>query len=342
MQPTVPDRSASHPVILGAGDRVLVTGGAGFIGSHLVDLLLARGAAVHVLDDLSTGSRDNLAAASRSLAFALTVGSAADTAVVAPLVAAADYVFHLAGAVGVQLLAEAPLLMIERNLRPTEVVLAAAAKAGVPTLIASSSEVYGSRPVPFCEHEPVQPGATEGRRGGYACAKAMGEWLAMAHAHEHGLPVVVARLFNTVGPRQSGRYGMVLPRFLAQALAGEPITVFGDGAQTRCFAHVGDVVRALADLLPCPAARGRVFNVGSEREVTVADLAAMVLRLVGSDSPIVRVPMAQVFPQGFTDPPRRVPCLSRLRAALGWVPDTSLERVVEELVASATAQLPVG
>lgn len=335
MEPTAEESTASA---LGAGSRVLVTGGAGFIGSHLVDHLLQRGCSVHVLDDLSTGSRSNLAAASRSPRLTLTIGSAADVTRVEPLVAGATHVFHLAGAVGVRRLADAPLLMIERNLRPTETVLAAAAKASVPTLIASSSEVYGGRPVPFCEDDAVQPGATEGLRGGYACAKAMGEWLAMAHAFEHGLPVVVARLFNTVGPRQSGRYGMVLPRFLAQALANQPITVFGDGAQTRCFAHVGDVVRALAQLLEQPAARGRVFNVGSDREITVADLAQLVRRSAGSSSEIVCTPMEAVFPRGFTDPARRVPSLLRLRQVLGWVPSTPLEAVVQELVSAVALE----
>jgi len=331
-------RSAAPPSCLRPGAHVLVTGGAGFIGSHLVELLLRQGCSVQVLDDLSTGSRDNLAHLDGNPGFRVSIGSAADGQTVAAAMRGADAVFHLAGAVGVRWLADQPLLVMQRNLRCTEVVLAAAAKTAVPILIASSSEVYGDGPVPFREQDPVRPGSTEGLRGGYACAKAMGEWLAMAHARQHQLPVVVARLFNTVGPRQSARMGMVLPRFLDQGLRGEPITVYGDGAQTRCFAYVGDVVRALAGLLATPAARGRVFNVGSDREVTVKALAELVRQATGSRSAIVRVPLEEVFPRGFLDPPRRVPCLQRLRDVLGWVPDTRIENVVGELATAGMDQ----
>ena len=193
--------------------------------------------------------------------------------------------------------------------------------------------MYGDGEVPFREHDPVRPGATEGLRGGYACAKAMGEWLAFGHAAQSRLPVAVARLFNTVGPRQSGDHGMVLPRFVRQAVAGEPITVYGSGEQTRCFAHVREVVRALADLAAAPGAAGRVFNVGSDRETTVLELAQLVQVRADSGSEIVRVSFADVFPRGFVDPPRRVPCLRRLRAAIGFVPDLPIEAIVQELVA---------
>lgn len=313
--------------------EVLVTGGAGFVGSHLVESLLAQGARVHVLDDLSNGELANLARVRAHPGLRVSIGSAADPAVVGAAMARASAVFHLAGAVGVRWLAEAPLLVMQANLRSTEVVLAAAAALRVPTLITSSSEVYGAARPPFRETDPVRPGTPMSLRGGYACAKAMGEWLAMAHAHEQGLPVVVARLFNTVGPRQRAERGMVLPRFLGQALAGEPITVYGDGRQTRCFASVHDVVRALLALLVTPAARGQVVNVGSDREVSIGELAAIVRARTGNRSPVVQVPFESVFPAGFADPPRRVPCLQRLRSLLGFVPETGIEAIVDDLLA---------
>jgi UDP-glucose 4-epimerase len=315
----------------------VVTGGAGFIGSHLCDELLRRGFQVHAVDDLSTGALANLTGCRGRAGFRLTVASVAEPAVAAQIVREADVVFHLAGVVGVRRLAAAPLDVMQRNLASTQAVLVAAAAAGVPTLLTSSSEVYGAGPVPFCEHDPVRPGVTEGHRGGYACAKAMGEWLAFGHGDAHGLPVVVARLFNTVGPRQRGEHGMVLPRFVEQAVGGEPITVYGDGSQTRCFAHVGDVARALVDLASVTGAAGRVFNVGSEVEVSVASLAALVRERAGSSSPIVRLPFGAVFPVGFSDPPRRLPSLQRLRSVLGWVPDRPLAWIVDELVAAARA-----
>ncbi len=310
----------------------VVTGGAGFIGSHLCEELLRRGCRVHAVDDLSTGCRENLAAIAEHPQLRLTVASVAEARVAERLCADADVIFHLAGVVGVQRLAAEPLEVMQRNLRCSEVVLAAAAQRNVPVLLASSSEVYGDGPVPFREQDPVRPGATEGRRGGYACAKAMSEWLAFGHSARDALPVVVARLFNTVGPRQSGQHGMVLPRFVAQALRGEPITVYGSGEQTRCFAHVAEVARALADLACARGAAGRVFNVGSEIETTVWDLATTVRELAGCVAPIVRVPLASVFPAGFADPPRRRPCLQRLRSSIGWVPSAPLVQIVGELL----------
>jgi UDP-glucose 4-epimerase len=315
------------------GGDMLVTGGAGFIGSHLCEALLRAGHRVHVLDDLSNGDLANLAAVHGHPRFRLTIGSAADPRRLRTAVADAAAIFHLAGAVGVRWLAEAPLEVMTRNLRSTEAVLAAAAAAGVPTLITSSSEVYGDARPPFRETEPVRPGTPTSLRGGYACAKAMGEWLAMAHAHERGLPVVIARLFNTVGPRQRPDRGMVLPRFLQQAASGEPITIYGDGAQTRCFASVHDVVAALIALAATPAARGLIVNVGSDREVAIGALAAIVRSSLGSSSPLQCVPFETVFPAGFLDPQRRVPCLHRLRQLLGWVPATPIEAIVAELAA---------
>jgi UDP-glucose 4-epimerase len=317
-----------------------VTCGAGFLGSHLVQHLLGRGRAVVVLDDLSSGSLQNLDHLAGHPDLRVAIGDASDATCVERELRACDHVFHLAGAVGVQRLHTEPVAMLERNLRPTEVVLSLAAAHHKPVLITSSSEVYGSGPVPFRESDPVRPGATDSLRGGYACAKAMGEWLALAHARAARLPVVVARIFNTVGPRQSERHGMVLPRFLGQALRGEPITVYGDGTQTRCFAAAGEVVRALVELLDAPKARGAVFNVGSDREVAIAELARLVREVTGSRSPIVHLPVAEVFPRGFPDPPRRVPCLERLRAVLGWAPDAPVERVIERMLLSTAGSLP--
>ncbi|MBX3461697.1 MAG: NAD-dependent epimerase/dehydratase family protein [Planctomycetes bacterium] len=319
---------------LATGSRVVVTGGAGFVGSHLCDELLRRGCRVHAVDDLSTGRPGNLAP---DPGLRLTVASVAEPEVARRLCGDADLVFHLAGVVGVQRLAAAPVEVMRRNLRCTEAVLDAAAAAGVPLLLASSSEVYGDGPVPFRERDPVRPGVPEGPRGGYAFAKAMGEWLAFAHRAGSGWPVAVVRLFNTVGPRQTGEHGMVLPRFVDQALRGEPITVFGDGAQTRCFAHVREVVRALADLVGAPGIAGRVVNVGSDQETSIAELAAIVQRAAGTSAPIVRLPLTAVFPAGFVDPSRRRPCLERLRAAIGWAPSIPVAGIVEELVALGRA-----
>ncbi len=339
----VPSPAQIPPLLAGPG-RVLVTGGAGFVGSHLVGELLCRGHRVRVVDDLSTGSLGNLAEWQDDPRVDVVVASIDDPQVAARACDGVLAAFHLAGAVGVARLAARPLEMIRRNLRGTEELLAAAAARGVPVLFTSSSEVYGDGPVPFVESEAVRPGSTEGSRGGYACAKLMGEWLAFGHRHEQGLPVVVARLFNTVGPRQSGESGMVLPRFVAQALAGQPLTVYGDGRQTRCFAHVRDVVRALVDLAEVPGAAGRVYNVGSDRETTVLALAELVQREVGAEFPaaIELRPWASVFPPGFVDPPRRAPCLQRLRAAIGWAPATPVEAIVRELVALGRAgRLPL-
>lgn len=316
----------------GRAVQAVVTGGAGFIGSHLVEELLRRGYRVNVVDDLSTGSVANLDAVHGRADLDVTIGSVADRALADRVVAAADVVFHLAGVVGVQRLAHEPLAVLQGNLHATETVLAAAAVVGAPVLLASSSEVYGDGPVPFRERDPVRPGATEGLRGGYACAKALGEWLAMAHAEQTGLPVLVARLFNTVGPRQTGDHGMVLPRFVQQAVRGEDLTVYGGGRQTRCFAHVRDVARALADLSASRSVPGRVVNVGSDREVEVLRLAELVRERVGSRSLLRHLPLTEVFPQGFVDPPRRLPDLERLRVANGWLPATPIEAIVDELV----------
>ena len=334
-----PSRAESPSAPLCAGPcRAVVTGGAGFIGSHLVERLLEQGFEVHVVDDLSTGTLENLRSVEAHPGLEVTVGSVASAELAGQALETADLVFHLAGVVGVRRLAQEPLVVTQANLRSTEAVLEAAARREVPVLLTSSSEVYGDGPVPFYEDAPVTPGSTEGLRGGYACAKAMGEWLATAHAEQSGLPVVVARLFNTVGPRQVGEDGMVLPRFVRQALRGEPITVYGEGQQTRCFAHVREVARALVDLAQSASVPGRVVNVGSALETSVADLARMVLACSDSGSAVQHVPFHDVFPTGFVDPARRVPSLGRLRAANGWVPSAPLRSIVADVVAYERAR----
>lgn len=313
--------------------RVLITGGAGFIGSHLAEALLARGDEVLALDDLSTGCWGNLSHLQGEPRFGLRVGSACDPELVRELLAGCEAVVHLAAAVGVLQVVERPVQAILGNLDPARTVLEAAAERGTPVLLASSSEVYGtSGDLPFREETGPVLGPTSTARWGYGCAKALEEWLAFAFAAEQGLPVTVARLFNTVGPRQTGRYGMVLPRFVRQALEGRPLTVHGDGRQTRCFAHVREVAEALARLLSLPAARGLTVNVGSDREMAVRDLAALVLERSGSRSAIRLVPYEHAYGHGFADMSRRVPDLSRLRRLTGFTPQAPLEVAVDEVI----------
>jgi UDP-glucose 4-epimerase len=315
--------------------RVLITGGAGFIGSHLGERLLARGDVVSVLDDLSTGRRVNIHHLEGRPGFRFQEGSATDRETVARLVMESDAVVHLAAAVGVRLIVERPVHTIRTNVAATEVVLEAAAHHGRRVLLASTSEVYGkSAQVPFREDDDLHLGPTTRSRWAYACSKALDEWLAFAYRQEHGLSVVVARLFNTVGPRQVGRYGMVLPTFVSQALRGDPLTVYGDGAQTRCFAHVADVARALELLLHTPSIDGVAVNVGSDREITIRALADLVKARTKSSSPIHLVPYDQAYSAGFEDMPRRVPDVTRLVQLIGYRPDTSLERIVDDFVAS--------
>jgi UDP-glucose 4-epimerase len=320
--------------------RVLVTGGAGFIGSHLVERLIARGDHVEVVDDLSTGRAANLEALGGHPRLTSTIGSVTDPALVGALVERADAVVHLAAAVGVRLIVERPTRTIATNVRGTEVVLEAAARRARPVLLASTSEVYGkSAAVPFREDDDLVLGPTSRSRWAYACSKALDEWLALAYWRERALPVVIARLFNTVGPRQRGRFGMVLPTLAAQALRGEPMTVFGSGEQTRCFAHVADVVEALLRLLETPAAVGEVFNVGSDREVAINELARMVRAAAASASPIVHVPYDRAYAVGFEDMQRRVPDLTKLARAIGFTPAIALERIVVDALADQRARL---
>ena len=316
--------------------RYLITGGAGFIGSHLADELLGRGHRVHALDDLSTGSMENIRHLKSQASFGYTIESAATPGLVAELVDEADAVFHLAAAVGVELVVESPVRTMETNLRCTEVVLAQANKKKKPVFVASTSEVYGkSDSLPFREDGDLLLGPTIKGRWAYACSKAIDEFLALAYSKERGLPTVVGRLFNTVGPRQTGRYGMVVPSFARQALSGQPITVFGEGTQRRCFCHVKDVVRAMADLMEREEAHGEVFNIGSTEEVSIEDLAARVRAAADSQSEIVRVP----YEEGFEDMHRRVPDISKIRDALGWEPTLSLGEILTDVVEHQRAGL---
>ena len=309
--------------------RFLITGGAGFIGSHLAEELLMRGHRVHVLDDLSTGSIDNVRHLKTDPRFGYTIETCASASVVAELVDEADIVYHLETAVGVELIVESPVRTIETNIGTTEVVLANASKKKKPVFIASTSEVYGkSAALPFREDGDLLLGPTIKGRWSYACSKAIDEFLALAYWKEKGLPTVIGRMFNTVGPRQTGRYGMVVPNFVRQALAGQPLTVYGDGTQSRCFGHVHDVVRALATLMERDDLYGEVFNIGSEAEITIRGLATRVRELVGSDAAIKYVPYDEAYEEGFEDMHRRVPDITKIRSALGWEPTKSLDDII--------------
>ncbi len=314
--------------------RVLITGGAGFIGSHLADAYIGRGDEVYALDDLSTGSVANVRHLRGHPRFHLTVDSVHRRPIVAELVDQSDVVFHLAAAVGVRLIVESPVRTIETNVHGTEVVLAQASKKKKKVLVASTSEVYGlSTEVPFREDGNLVMGATTKGRWSYACSKAIDEFLALAYCRERALPTVVVRLFNTVGPRQTGRYGMVIPTFVKQALAGRPITVHGDGTQTRCFCHVGDVVDALVRLMDRPEAVGQVFNIGSDEEVTIGELARRVKDQTGSASEIVHVPYGEAYEEGFEDMPRRVPDIAKVAALIGFRPRQALSEILRTVIA---------
>ena len=323
--------------------RFLITGGAGFIGSHLAEELLAHGHRVHVLDDLSTGSIDNLRQLKADPRFGYTIDTCASTAVVAELVDEADAVYHLAAAVGVDLIVESPVRTIETNVHCTEVVLAQASKKRKPVLIASTSEVYGkSTAFPFREDGDIVLGATTTGRWSYACSKAIDEFLALAYWKERKLPTVVARLFNTVGPRQTGRYGMVVPKFVSQALAGRPLTVFGDGTQTRCFCHVDDVVRGLVDLMALgEPAYGEVFNIGSQEEISMLALADRVRELTRSESAVQLVPYDEAYEAGFEDMPRRYPDIEKVGRAIGWAATRGLEEILADVIGFQQTEVAV-
>ena len=314
--------------------KMLITGGAGFIGSHLAERLVADGHQVILLDDLSTGRIDNI----RHLLSIPNVQWVRDSVenahVVDVLMASCDSVFHLAAAVGVQLVADEPVRTIRTTIHGTEVVLQSAHRFSRPVLITSSSEIYGKGTrVPFSEDDDVVMGATRFSRWCYAYSKGIDEFLGLAYYRQFGLPVRIVRLFNTVGPRQIGMYGMVLPRFVEAALATRPLQVYGDGKQTRCFCHVSDVVDAIIKLMAAPAAAGEVFNLGSDEEISMNDLARRVIDLAGSNSRIEHVPYEQAYGQQFDDLPRRVPKLDKVRTAIGFQPRHTLEQIIRSVIA---------
>jgi len=318
---------------MGANMRVLITGGAGFIGSHLSEVLLEAGHSVTILDDLSTGAIENVRHLKSNPRFSYTIDSCHDRHLVAELVDEADFVYHLAAAVGVQLIVDSPVRTIETNVHCTEIVLEQAAKKRRPVFVASTSEVYGkSTALPFREDGDMVMGATDRGRWAYACSKALDEFLAIAYYQERRLPTMVARLFNTVGPRQTGRYGMVIPNFVRQALADEPITVFGSGEQRRCFCHVRDVVVALVGFIGREDLYGEVVNVGSTEEVTIAELAERVRALTGSSSEIVTVPYNEAYGPGFEDMIRRIPDTGKVERMLGWRPTASLDEILHDII----------
>lgn len=320
--------------------KVFITGGAGFIGSHLADLLIARGDEVIVLDDLSTGRMANIEHLVGHKGFSYRIGSALDSPLVVELVDRADWTVHLAAAVGVRLIVERPVYTLETNVHATEVVLDAASRKCKPVVIASTSEVYGkSTKIPFSEDDDVSLGATTHSRWGYACSKALDEWLGLAYLREKKVPVVVTRFFNTVGPRQVGRYGMVLPNFARQAVRGEPITVYGDGTQSRCFGHVKDAVKALVRLVDTPEAVGQVVNVGNPEEVTISGLAEMVRERAGSSSEIVYIPYSEAYGEGFEDMQRRIPDAGKLERLTGYKFETPLRQIVDDVVSEQRERL---
>lgn len=322
--------------------KVFITGGAGFIGSHFAEKLLAAGHQVLVLDDLSTGSIENIDHLIGRKGFDYRIGSVIDAPLVAEMVDRCDVTVHLAAAVGVRLIVEQPVHTIHNNVAGTEVVLNAAARKRKLVVVASTSEVYGKRNhVPFREDDDLMLGPTIHSRWAYACSKALDEWLALAFMREKGVPVIVTRFFNTVGPRQTGRYGMVLPAFATQALAGEPITVYGTGDQARCFGHVYDVVEALLRLIQTPAAVGQVVNIGNDEEVTIMELAERVKAAANSRSPIVRIPYEEAYAEGFEDMLRRVPDVSKLERLIDFRPRTPLDEIIADVLEDKRAALAV-
>jgi UDP-glucose 4-epimerase len=320
--------------------RVLITGGAGFIGSHLADHLLAQHDEVWAIDDLTTGSIENIEHLMSNPRFHYQIGTIANVPATAELVDRCDVIFHLAAAVGVRLIVESPVRTIETNIRGTEIILELAAKKKKLVLIASTSEVYGkSTKLPFCEEDDLVIGPPTRGRWSYACSKAIDEFLALAYWKERRLPVIVVRLFNTVGPRQTGQYGMVLPTFVRQALQDRPISVYGTGKQSRCFAYVGDIVEALRKLVCCEKAVGQIFNLGSNELITIEELARLVRRVSGSNSEIVYIPYEQAYEEGFEDMQSRVPTLEKAKEMIGYSPRIALNEIVERVIAHERSRL---
>jgi UDP-glucose 4-epimerase len=312
----------------------LITGGAGFIGSHLAEALLARGDRVIILDDLSTGSVENIRHLRANGSLRCCFDSVMDTHLLAEVVDESDVVFHLAAAVGVRRIIESPVRTIETNVKGTELVLEAAAKKRKLVFVASTSEVYGkNNKVPFCEDDDTTLGSTTKSRWSYAASKALDEFLALAYWKEKRLPVVIGRLFNTVGPRQTGRYGMVLPTFVGQALEGAPLTVFGTGQQSRCFGYVGDAVQAILKLVDTDRAIGEVVNIGSDEEITIEQLAFLVRERTNSTSPIVNIPYDEAYEPGFEDMARRVPSVTKLMQLTSFRLSTPLSLIVDKVAA---------
>ena len=313
--------------------RYLITGGAGFIGSHLAERLLAGSDSVSVIDDLSTGSMDNIAHLRGSARFQHVIASITEKSLLAELVDEADVVVHLAAAVGVRLIVESPVRTIETNVHGTELVLELANKKKKRVVVASTSEVYGkSNRVPFNEEDDLLLGAPTKGRWSYACSKAIDEFLAIAYWREKKLPVTIVRLFNTVGPRQTGRYGMVIPSLVKQAIMGQPLTVFGDGEQSRCFGHVRDVVEALVALIQTPGSTGEIFNVGSDREITINSLAELVREMTESSAPIVHMSYDEAYADGFEDMRRRVPDLTKIRRLIGYAPRYDIRDILRDVI----------
>ena len=313
--------------------KILITGGAGFIGSHLAEALLARREEVFIIDDLSTGSIDNIIHLKDNPRFHYTIDTIKNQSVMAELVDRCDYLIHLAAAVGVKLIVESPVNTIETNIYGTEIVLQLANKKKKKVLIASTSEVYGKNDdVPFKEDADMVLGPTTKGRWSYACSKAIDEFLALAYYKEKKLPVVIARLFNTVGPRQTGRYGMVVPTFVQQALRGHAITVYGDGTQTRSFTHVKDVVRALIGIVNHAEAVGQVFNIGNNKEISIEALAKRIREKTNSDSEIVYIPYDQAYEEGFEDMLRRVPDITKINRLIGFAPEAGIEEIIDSVI----------
>ncbi len=320
--------------------KVLVTGGAGFIGSHLCERLLERGDEVHIIDDLSTGNIANIQHLKTHPDFHYTIDSITNQRVMAELVDLCDVTYHLAAAVGVRLIVESPVRTMETNIRGTEMVLALAEQKKKRVLITSTSEVYGKREqIPFREDDDLVMGPTNKGRWSYACSKAIDEFLAIAYWKEKRVPTVIVRLFNTVGPRQTGRYGMVIPNFVTQALTGEDITVFGDGQQSRCFTHVDDAVSALLKIADHRNANGEVYNIGSRQEITILDLAHRIKQLTESESRIVFVPYERAYEEGFEDMMRRVPDLTKAHRLIGYEPRVSLDQILHSVIADIRTRL---
>ena len=322
--------------------RYFITGGAGFIGSHLAERLLKDGHHVMILDDLCTGSMHNIEHLKTHRRFEYVIDTIFNRSLLAELIDESDSIVHLAASVGVRLIVESPVRTIETNVKGTEGVLEFASKKKKRVLIASTSEVYGkASKIPFSEADDLVMGPTSKGRWSYACSKAIDEFLALAYRKERKLPVVIVRLFNTVGPRQTGRYGMVLPTFVRQALAGAPLTVYGDGTQSRCFCHVSDAAEAIARLTLQPAAVGEIFNIGSEQEVSILELAELVRAMARSASPIQFVPYDEAYEEGFEDMPRRVPDISKIRKLVDFRPARSIEKIVESVIAYHRAESEV-